>query len=328
MSRSFPLLFLLIAFGMAAPAPAAAGAAGAKIDQRAWTAMKQKVQLPNGVRLAYVELGNPKGPPLLLLHGWTDTSRSWTILAPQLARYRVLIPDLRGHGNSDAPDCCYSLSSFAHDARLFLDAMKVKRASVAGHSLGSMVAQLFAAENPDRVDRLVLVASTALAPVERGDWLWNNVSRLNFPLGAESEFIKTWSALSSPTPLDPDFVAHAVPETIGISAHVWRGVLRELAGIPIGRYAADISAPTLILAGGRDELFGADHQQALRKALPHASFRGFPELGHNLLWERPDEVGAVLTAFLASSEKVEGVAGARNDRKQFYTRAAGLGISD
>ena len=75
-------------------------------------------------RLAYVELGDPKGEPLLLLHGYTDTSRSWTQVAPYLLRHRLLIPDQRGHGGSDSPACCYSVSVFAEDARLFLDALK------------------------------------------------------------------------------------------------------------------------------------------------------------------------------------------------------------
>jgi hypothetical protein len=58
-----------------------------QIDQAGWIGRKQQVRLPNGVSLAYVELGDPKGEPLLLLHGYTDTSRVWTALAPQLMRY-------------------------------------------------------------------------------------------------------------------------------------------------------------------------------------------------------------------------------------------------
>ena len=137
--------------------------------------------------LAYVELGDPKGAPLLLLHGYTDTSRSWTQVAPYLLRHRLLIPDQRGHGGSDAPACCYSACAFAEDARLFLDAMKVEKAAVAGHSLGSMVAMTLAAEHPERVTRLALIGSTALVPVKRGDWLWTNAHALSAPLARSSD---------------------------------------------------------------------------------------------------------------------------------------------
>lgn len=97
------------ALALALTTPSAA-ASPAPIDQAGWVARKQSVYLPNGIDLAYVELGDPQGEPLLLLHGFTDTSRSWTELAPHLERYRVLIPDLRGHGASDKPDCCYALA--------------------------------------------------------------------------------------------------------------------------------------------------------------------------------------------------------------------------
>lgn len=299
MRRIAAIFLLALLIQVLATAPAIATPAPAVMDQAAWTGMKRSVRLANGIRLSYVELGDAEGSPLLLLHGWTDSSRSWSILAPQLLRHRLLIPDQRGHGGSDAPVCCYSISVFADDARLFLDALGVGRASLVGHSLGSFAAQRLAADHPQRVDRLVLIASTALAPVRRGDWLWTNVSALRFPLNSNSEFMRAWTAVSSPTPVDSAFVAHAVHETAAVPPHVWGGVLREITDLPVGRFAAQIKAPTLILGGGRDELFGPTHQRALLDKIPHALFRLFPALGHNLIWERPDEVGPPLARFLS-----------------------------
>lgn len=91
-------------------------AAPPSVEQAAWTGLKKDIVLPNGTRLAYVELGDPAGEPLLLLHGYTDSSRSWSLTAPHLKHYRLIIPDQRGHGGADAPRCCYSLSAFADDA--------------------------------------------------------------------------------------------------------------------------------------------------------------------------------------------------------------------
>jgi alpha-beta hydrolase superfamily lysophospholipase len=93
------LLAVLAAYLLALGAAASA----APIDQGGWNARKQKVRLANRITLAYVELGDPKGEPLLLLHGYTDTSRSWTQVAPWLLRHRLLVPDQRGHAARTLP---------------------------------------------------------------------------------------------------------------------------------------------------------------------------------------------------------------------------------
>ncbi|HYD12407.1 MAG TPA: alpha/beta hydrolase [Allosphingosinicella sp.] len=286
--------------------------AGPPIDQAGWAARKRTVALPNGVRLAYVELGNPAGRPLLLLHGYTDSSRVWTILAPWLAGHRILIPDQRGHGASSAPRCCYGPSDFTEDARLFLDAMHVERAAIVGHSMGSMVAQTLAAEYPERVTRIVLIGSTALVPVRRGDWIWTQVMGLREPIAgnpANAEFLRLWGPRSSPTPVDPVLTRYYEPEIAATPPHVWRGVLRSLVEVPVGRLAADVRAPVQILSGGRDELFPAEHHAALVAAYPGSEAHVFPALGHNLILERPEELGPVLARFLAQEPAAGGSAG-------------------
>ena len=128
--------------------------------QADWADAKKMVKLSNGITLAYVEMGNSDGPPMLLIHGYTDNSRSWSLLAPYLKAHRLLAVDLRGHGKSDAPQCCYAYADLANDAALFLDALGIAKADVIGHSLGSLAAQLLAAQHPEKVDRLVLISST------------------------------------------------------------------------------------------------------------------------------------------------------------------------
>lgn len=273
-------------------------AAQPSVDQAGWASLKKEVRLPNGIRLAYVEAGDPDGEPLLLLHGYTDSSRSFSPMVPYLSRYRLLIPDQRGHGASDAPECCYGSSQFAYDARLFLDALGIKRAAVAGHSLGSMVAISLAAENPDRVSKVILIGATALVPVKRGDWLYDNATALKAPLDPSTQFGKDWHPANQPTPVDPAFANALNDELLRIPPHVWRGVMRELAYVPAGRHAPDVKAPVLVLSGGKDALFPAEHHQSLLKAFPQASARVFPDLGHNPNWERPEEVAAAIATFL------------------------------
>ena len=276
-------------------------AAKPPVDQAGWASLKKEVRLQNGVRLAYVEAGDPDGEPLLLLHGYTDSSRSFSPMVPYLSRYRLLIPDQRGHGASDAPECCYGTSQFAYEARLFLDALGVKRAAVVGHSLGSMVAISLAADNAERVSKIVLIGSTALVPVKRGDWLYDNAAAMTGKLDPSTQFAKDWHPANQPTKVDPVFANAINDELLRIPPHVWRSVMRELSYVPVGRHAADVKAPVLVLSGGKDPLFPAEHHQSLLKAFPNAEAQVFAELGHNPNWEQPDAVASAIDRFLKSN---------------------------
>lgn len=290
-------LLAALLMALAALAPIRANAQ-VPIDQASWTSLKKPVRLASGLTLSYVELGNPKGEPLLLLHGFTDTSRSWSLMAPYLNNYRLLILDQRGHGAADAPFCCYATSNMADDARQFLDRLGIKRAAIAGHSMGSMVAMTMAAEYPDRVSKIVLIGSTALTPVRRGDWLYEQVMALKFPLDPRSDFMREWHPANQPKPVDPRFASFAMEEILRIRQQVWRGVMRELVDLPAGRHAADVKAPVLILSGAKDPLFPARHHQSLINAFPGAESHSIPGLGHNLLWEQPKELAAIISRFL------------------------------
>ena len=288
---AFALLFCVFVT-LGAPAVAS------PVTQDGWRSLKKEVRLPNGIKLAYVDAGNPNGDPLLLLHGYTDSSRSFSPMVPHLGRYRLLIPDQRGHGASDAPECCYGSTQFAHDAKLLLDALKIDRAAVAGHSLGSMVAMSLAAEYPDRVTKVVLIGSTALVPVKRGDWLYDQATAMRGPLDPATQFAKDWHPANQPTPVDAAFAEAVNEELYRIPQHVWRGVMRELAYVPAGRHAPDVKAPVLVISGGKDALFPAEHHQSLLKAFPQAKARVFDDLGHNPNWERPEDVATAIAEFL------------------------------
>ena len=167
-----------------------------------------------------------------------------------------------------------------------------------GHSMGSMVAQRFAAEHPERVTKIVLAGSTALAPVKHGEWLWEQMMALKEPIPSNTAFLKAWSYAMSPTPLDPGFVRRLDADVARVPMRVWRGVIRDLVDVPAGRHAKDVKAPVQILSGGKDVLFPPEHHAALVAAYPGAEVHVFPALGHNLVVETPEDVGPPLAAFL------------------------------
>ncbi len=282
-----------------AAATSPAFAAPAPVDQASWAGRKQTIRLRNGIDLAYVELGTPTGRPVVLLHGYTDTSRLWSIVAPYLAGHRLIIPDQRGHGASSKPECCYAPADFAFDLKLLLDALRISRAALVGSSMGSMVAQSFAAEYPERTTAIALAGSTALAPLDRSQPLWSTLTSRDSPANRNRAFLDGWSPAASPTPVDPGFVRHFDAEMAAVPAYVWRGVIRELTAFPVARHAADVKAPVLILSGGKDPLFGPEHHAALRNAYPRAEAHLLAALGHNLVVEQPHRVGPLLDDFLS-----------------------------
>ena len=237
-----------------------------------------------------------KEAPTLLIHGYTDNSRSWSLVAPYMKKRRLLAIDLRGHGKSDAPDCCYAYTDFADDASLFLDAMGIAKADVIGHSLGSLTAQLLAAQHPDKVRNLVLVSSTTAIGGGPGSWLWDNVMPLTAPIDPESQFMKDWYA--NPNTVDEDFLTRERTESAAVPIHVWRGVLWGTVIDDLTPIAPLVKAPVLVLWGEKDGLFDLTHQEKLEKAYPDAVFQVFSGAGHNMFWEFPDKAASLINDFL------------------------------
>ena len=120
----------------------------------------------NGVRIHYLVAG--KGEPVILLHGFAQTSRMWRPLMVELAKTRMIIaPDLRGFGGSSKPVNGYDKKTMAQDIHALSSSLGIKRASVVGHDIGLMVAYAYAAQYPAEVDRIVLM--DAFLPGV-GDW--------------------------------------------------------------------------------------------------------------------------------------------------------------
>jgi pimeloyl-ACP methyl ester carboxylesterase len=110
----------------------------------------------NGVRIHYLVAG--KGDPVVLLHGYAETSHMWRPLMPRLANtHTVIAPDLRGAGQSSKPPDGYTKAAMARDIRAVARKLGYERIRIAGHDIGLMVAYAYAAQYPNEVDRIVLM---------------------------------------------------------------------------------------------------------------------------------------------------------------------------
>jgi pimeloyl-ACP methyl ester carboxylesterase len=292
----FALLLLLGAMHEALGASAAAG----KIDLDRFDSLKKTVALPDGVTLAYVSLGPAAGPPVVLIHGYTDSARDWVPLLPYLSpRLHLILVDIRGHGGSSRPECCYTRLDFAYDVKLLLDALAVARADIVGHSMGSIIAQTFAEYWPEHTRRLILVSSTGHDLVQSAQvpaWA-TQIRQLKEPLDPDSPFMLEW--WSSPTPVDPDFIRRERRDSAAIPLRVWLAVLDQaLSGANLQLTLPRITAPTLLIWGSKDPFVPEEARQSLRAALPHAQVKVFAGLGHNPMWEQPRACAQVINAFL------------------------------
>ena len=309
-ARSGPIrrvICLLLLLATAAGRMVHAAPPPLRVDLDAFDASKKMRTLPDGEDLAYIDMGNPAGPPVVLIHGYTDNARDWVPLIPYLSkRFRLILVDIRGHGSSGKPECCYGRLDFAYDIKLLLDALGVQKADIVGHSLGSIIAQTFAEYWPDRTARVVLISSTGGLPPDAHEKAPQfdfaaQIGRLKEPIDPDSPFMIAW--WDSPTPVDPDFIRRERRDSAAIPLRVWLAVLDQ--GLSADNAYADLQrtlprlkAPTLLIWGSKDPIMEEPVRRSLRRALPDAGVKIFEGLGHNPFWEDPRAVADVVNAFL------------------------------
>ena len=254
-----------------------------------------------------VEVGGA-GAPLLLLHGFTGSARSWQTLSAALAgRFQTIVPDLLGHGRSEAPadPARYRMDRCVADLEAALDRLGVEAVNVLGYSMGGRVALHLAAACPGRVRALVLEsASPGLAtPEERAARIAADealAGRLERE-GLEA-FNDYWERL-------PLFASQArLPAEIRAALRAQRlknnplGLANSLRGLGAGAQPSlwerlpEIRTPTLLIAGALDEKFTALARQ-MASRLPAAQLASVPDAGHAVHLEQPDIFQRLIAEF-------------------------------
>jgi non-heme chloroperoxidase len=257
------------------------------------------VALASGIALDYFEQGGRSGLPLLLLHGYTDSWRSFQpLLAALPADLRVITVSQRGHGDSDKPHSRYDATLLAADLADFMDALGIGAAVIAGHSMGSLVAQRFAIDNPWRTRGLVLLgAFTTLRGNPAVEALWDHVvAALDDPV--DSGFVREFQQSTLVRPVPPAFFETIVTESLKVPAHIWRSALRGQLDENVGGDLPGISAPTLVLWGDKDAIAVRSQQEFIEAAIPDARLITYAGAGHGLHWEEPCRAAADIATFL------------------------------
>ena len=268
----------------------------------------------NGDRIAYRDEGT--GETLLLVHGMAGSSQTWRELIPQLAEhYRVIAPDLLGHGLSDKPNSDYTLGGYAVWLRDFMDALGVPRATVVGQSLGAGIAMQFAYQHRQRCERLILIGGSGLetelslplrllsapgaelvlpmvAPVRD---VAKMVGAVLFSAGlppAGKELWNTYTSLS-------DGASRAAFLRAARSVVDYRGqAVHAMSQLHI---AAQL--PVLLIWGERDWVVPVSHGHAAHRAMPGSRLTVLADAGHFPHVQAPDAVATVLRDFVDTTER-------------------------
>jgi pimeloyl-ACP methyl ester carboxylesterase len=254
-------------------------------------------ELGSGLRLPYVQRGDPAATPLILLHGLTDSWRTYELVLGALSDdVPAIALTQRGHGDASRPAHGYRASDFASDLLRFLDALGVQRAVLVAHSSHTFVAERCAIECPERVAGLVLIGAPATLRGKPGvARLLEEVARLIDPIPAD--FVRDFTQAAYHRPLPPAFLEAMRRESLEVPAHVWREAFPGLLEDDQLAELHHIAAPTLLIWGDRDAIVSEQDQRALLAAIPSARLEIYRGTGHTPHWEVPARLAADLEAF-------------------------------
>ena len=257
----------------------------------------------NGKRLHHESAG--EGTAIVLIHGFTNYGLSWCQQVPALvhAGYEVILPDLYGHGLSQACDHVTPVSELAEGVLAILDDRNIDFAHFCGLSLGGMVAQQIALDHSARARSLVIADSFAAEPgIAAAIATWVDLFRQ--PGGPRKRLKTTWPNLVSEpfTQTEAGQAAFATWERIldGVTGDSLINVARGMALFDTRERLKEITQPTLVIYGGSDKLVNPERSHDLARGIPGASLRGIPGAGHISCLDSPHTFNELLLEFLES----------------------------
>ncbi|MFO1306119.1 MAG: alpha/beta hydrolase [Burkholderiales bacterium] len=256
----------------------------------------------DGISTWYERKGS--GRPLMLVAGLAADSAFW---APSLdalaARFDVVAPDNRGAGRTASLDAPASIRAMADDCVALADDLGFAKFSVAGHSMGGMIAQDLAIRHPARIEKVIL-ASTSPCASPRDNALfatWSDLfARVDRPLWFRNLFYWVLSPafFESPKAVDA-LVALAANYPYQQTPAALANQVAAIAGFDVRAQLSGIASRTLVMAGTRDLVFGIDAAAAFAKSIPHATFAPIEGAAHSFPIETPQAFTQRALDFLA-----------------------------
>ncbi len=256
--------------------------------------MKTKI---NDIQLGYDDFG--RGPALVLIHGFGLNRTIWLNMAHlYLKGFRVILPDVRGHGESDAPSGVYDMSLLAQDLAGLLDHLGVGSAVVAGHSMGGYIALAFAEICPKRLAGLGLITTRTEA-----DSPEKSADRFQMVREVQEQGASALADSLAPRLSDHKAIIQSMHKMIsGSSPQGIIGALKGMAERPDRtRILATLQVPALVAAGEQDKIISLEKARTISQLLRQGHFVSLKKAGHMPMLEVPSILaGAFKKVFLES----------------------------
>ncbi len=248
----------------------------------------------DGFKLAYERRG--KGVPLVLLHGYPLDHSIWEPIVPWLENdFDLILPDLRGFGESEVSTSNYGMDDLAADVASLLNGLGIWQAGIAGHSMGGYAALAFARAYPQRVRGLGLVASQVLAdPPERKAGRYQEAEDI-LAHGVQ----KVAEGMSMTLTADPDLQAWLKSLILRQRPEGLAGALHAMADRPDASTLLPGSTfPIVLVHGIADALITIERARSLKATVPNATLTEIPNVGHMPMMEAPEVTAEALKILL------------------------------
>ncbi len=255
----------------------------------------------NGSQFGYEILGE-EGVPIVLIHGFGLNREMWIPLVTEYLRnHSVILPDVRGHGESDAPERPYPMALLAEDLVNLLSFLGVEKAIVCGHSMGGYITLAFADAYPQRLSGMGLITTRAEADSEKG-----RVGRYK-----SIEAVKKKGSRPIADSLAPRLTKdkELVQEVRAVLAETPpAGIIGALEGMAQRPDRTDllreIPVPSLVVAGGEDQIIDSNRAKQMAESLPDGDFLLIPQAGHLPMLETPEKLGKGLLTLIRRVQAV------------------------
>ena len=269
----------------------------------------------HGERIAYLDEGS--GEAIVLLHGMAGSSDTWrSLIGPLSRKYRVIAPDLLGHGSSTKPRTDYSLGALSVLIRDVINELDITQATFVGHSLGGGIAMQFVYQHPDYVQRLVLINSGGLGP-DVGMLLRLASlpgAELVLPIIAAKRLLapgeRVWSLMRKAgieSPRGEEMWRHYRSLSDGPTRQAFLRTVRAVidhrgqAVSALNRLNTRMDFPVMAIWGDRDAMIPVAHAYAAQQVRPDVRVEVLTDVGHFPHAERPAEVAELIDDFITSN---------------------------
>ena len=256
--------------------------------------IERKSEIAAGVETAYLDVGS--GPALVALHGMRTSSQLFVPLLPHLDGYRLIAPDLLGHGRTRAPEAGrMDHAAYAQHLREFLDLVPPRSFHLMVHGLGGLLGLAWATMRPERVESLTILSTAGAGSGWRSVKSvamhgWNLIAGRSavrvaggFGPGVPDEIVREW--------IEP-WTRRRVLRGVN---HFGRDhVKAAMEGL------GSLRLPALVVWGGKDRVFPKRHAEHIRATLPHARWIELPNAGHYTPLDAPEELAREVVAFIKS----------------------------